>query len=91
MLKRLAVLGAVTLLGTLCAPTPVYAWKVIGNVYCDANQNGQIDAGDTPLANIRLNVASADGTFTALGITDTAGDLKLERPLHTKQRREPVR
>jgi hypothetical protein len=45
------------------------AWHVIGNVYCDANLNGVIDAGDLPVSGVTVTVAG--GAFTG---TDTTGN-----------------
>ena len=46
-------------------------------VYCDSNQNGLLDNNfepfDTPLANVRVTVHSADGTFFAEALTISTG------------------
>ena len=49
------------------------AWHTEGSIFCDANQNGQIDVGDTPLPGIRINVGNTAGTFQASRLTDANG------------------
>jgi hypothetical protein len=39
-------------------------WTVAGFVYCDANQNGQIDATDTPLPGVLVVVTNTSGTYS---------------------------
>jgi hypothetical protein len=73
MRKALGVVCATLALLVTVGATPGYAWKTIGYVYCDANQNGQIDPADTPLANVRITVVSSDGLYTNSAISDVAG------------------
>jgi hypothetical protein len=63
---------AIAILGSVGVGT-AEAINNSGIVYCDTNQNGVIDDGDTPLANIRVTADSADGTFHGEAITDNNG------------------
>jgi len=48
------------------------AWHVQGTVYCDANLNGVIDAGDLPVSGLTVTVTGTSGTsFTG---SDTTGN-----------------
>jgi hypothetical protein len=53
-------------------------------VYCDANQDGLLDNNfepfDTPLANVRITVRSADGTFFAEALSISTGYASLPMP-----------
>src|SRR5438477_3046684 len=49
------------------------AWLVSGHVFCDANTNGVIDAGDTPRTGVLIMVANTSGTFSNNTFTGTPG------------------
>jgi hypothetical protein len=49
------------------------AWHTEGYVYCDANQNGQLDATDTPLAGVRVIARNTAGTVQESDVTDANG------------------
>ena len=53
-------------------------------VYCDSNQNGLLDNNfepfDTPLANVRVTIRSADGTFFAETVSPSTGYSTIEMP-----------
>ena len=53
--------------------SPALAWHSVGWIYCDSNQNGQIDSTDAPMGGIRVLVVSSDGAFRWDAMTDTAG------------------
>jgi len=55
--------------------TGAAAWHVDGHVYCDANNSGEIDAGDLPLANVVVQATDA-GDYS--GNTDHAGAYHIE-------------
>jgi hypothetical protein len=55
--------------------TGASAWHVIGQVHCDANDSGEIDAGDLPLANV---VVQADGAADFSASTDGTGAYHLD-------------
>ncbi|HKQ98923.1 MAG TPA: hypothetical protein VJV75_13690 [Candidatus Polarisedimenticolia bacterium] len=59
----------------LVGVTGASAWHVSGNVYCDANNSGQIDNGDLGLANV---VVLADGATDHDGSTDSGGGYHVE-------------
>ncbi|MDH3591770.1 MAG: hypothetical protein OER88_07825 [Planctomycetota bacterium] len=65
--KWLMVLGICVLI----AP-PVLAWHAQGRVFCDENGNGIYDAGDTPLAGVKVIVLADDGEVFR-GTTDSVG------------------
>lgn len=79
MIRVLALVGA-TCLFLAVGATPGEAWHLKGNVYCDANQNGLIDATDAPMAGVRVVVTSTDGTFSGEVVTDAAGYYLLNLP-----------
>ena len=53
--------------------TTAKAWHTEGFVFCDANENGQFDAGDTPIPGVRVSVMNTSGTLTKHEITDANG------------------
>jgi len=72
------VLGA--LLFASATPT-LKAWITAGYVYCDSNQNEQIDAGDTPIPGVLVVVTNISGTFSNANFTTTPdGGFVLELP-----------
>ena len=48
-----------------------YAWYKDGCVFCDANQNKQIDSSDIPLENVGVNIENTAGTFTRSDVTNS--------------------
>jgi hypothetical protein len=70
MRSRLVVLF-VLLLGA-----GAYAWHYSGCVYCDANGNGVLDDGDTPLAGVTLVVYKGGQVFGTV-VTDSEGCFSL--------------
>lgn len=69
-MKRLIRITAGLLLAsgsvTLCP-----AWQTGGYVFCDANQDGQIDSGDTPVPSVLVVVTNTSGTYSNATYTDT--------------------
>lgn len=56
------------------APAAALAWHIEGTVYCDANQSGFIDDGDTPVGGITVRLTALTATPNAiLGANTTAG------------------
>ena len=51
-----------------------------GRVYCDNNQNGTVDAGDTSLAGVVVNIANEAGTWSGSTVTDAEGYFYLHLP-----------
>ncbi|MGH9346395.1 MAG: carboxypeptidase-like regulatory domain-containing protein [Vicinamibacterales bacterium] len=79
MSRVLALVGAACLFLAASA-TPSYAWHLKGNVFCDGNQNGLVDATDAPMAGVRILVTSTDGTFSGEAITDATGFYVMDLP-----------
>jgi hypothetical protein len=46
-------------------------WTTSGYVFCDANQNGQIDSGDKPLPGVLVVITNFDGTYSNADFTGT--------------------
>jgi hypothetical protein len=47
------------------------AWTISGFVFCDANQNEQIDTGDVPVPGVLVVVTNLSGTFSNANFTTT--------------------
>jgi hypothetical protein len=71
MKKCIIVLSVVFLM--FLGANSARACHVEGFVYCDSNQNGQLDPADTPFAGVRVNLLNADGSFSTSAITDEFG------------------
>ncbi len=57
------------------------AWDTGGYVFCDANQNGQIDNGDSPLTGVLVVVTNVSGTYSNANFTGSPdGGFVLELP-----------
>ena len=56
------------------------AWQTSGHVFCDANQNGQIDSGDVPVPGVLVIVTNTSGTFSNGDFTTTDGGFVLALP-----------
>src|SRR2546423_4086099 len=50
-----------------------HAWIKVGHVYCDANTNGTIDAGDLPVQSVLVVVTNVSGTFSNWSWTTAEG------------------
>jgi hypothetical protein len=61
-MRKLAILGIIVAAAVLASGS-AYAWHANGKVFCDANGNGSIDAGDIPWGTAAVNVESLDHTF----------------------------
>jgi hypothetical protein len=69
----------------LCLGTPAaQAWHVSGKVLCDANGNQQIDAADTPAANVMVVVENSAGTYSVASAVLADGSFHIDLP-HTSQ------
>ena len=51
--------------------------KLEGLVYCDMNNSGTYDSGDTPIAGVTVKLIASDGT-TLTAVTDADGKFKFE-------------
>ncbi|HEY2082375.1 MAG TPA: hypothetical protein VGI88_06280 [Verrucomicrobiae bacterium] len=69
-LKPLCSLVCLFLLGSVLNS---HAWLLLGNVYCDANTNGIIDTGDTPVQSVLVVVTNTSGTFSNASWTTAEG------------------
>lgn len=69
-MKSLYSLIALLLLGSALNSN---AWVKLGNVYCDANTNGVIDAGDSPVQSVLVVVTNISGTFSNASWTTAEG------------------
>jgi hypothetical protein len=56
------------------------AWHITGQVWCDANQNGQIDAADTPEAGVRVVIENSDNSFVQVVRTGKDGTFETAVP-----------
>lgn len=48
----------------ICLASPASAWHARGKIFCDANQNGSIDAGDIPWGTAAVSVENLAGNFS---------------------------
>src|SRR4051812_4870805 len=60
--------------------TPARAWIKVGNVYCDANTNGVIDAADAPVQSVLVVVTNVSGTFSNSSWTTAEGLFVIQLP-----------
>lgn len=51
----------------------VYACHEEGRVYCDDNENGRIDEGDSPLEGVVVNIVNEGGSWSGSDTTDAGG------------------
>lgn len=56
------------------------AWFAVGSVYCDANTDGVIDAGDFPVPSVLVVVTNASGTFSNANWTTVQGRFVVQLP-----------
>src|SRR5947207_9252017 len=56
------------------------AWIKVGHVYCDANTNGTIDAGDLPVQSVLVVVTNVSGTFSNASWTTAEGQFLVALP-----------
>src|SRR5437588_4472798 len=64
-MKNLKKLGACCVMAAAFMHIQIAnAWSAAGYVFCDANQNEQLDAGDTPLTGVFVVVTNTSGTFS---------------------------
>jgi len=52
--------SAIAVVLALVVASPVLAHHVSGTVYCDQNENGSIDPGDTPISGVQAVATSLD-------------------------------
>ena len=79
-MKMMKVLG-IGLLTLALSASRSHAWLTAGTVSCDANQSGQIDAGDQPVLGVLIVVTNTSGTFSNGNFTATpGGDFAIELP-----------
>src|SRR5262249_1222453 len=64
---------ALSFMAVLLVASPVLAHHISGTVYCDQNQDGTIDAADTPLPGIEVDITSLDVQPGLLFSQDTDG------------------
>jgi hypothetical protein len=67
---RLSLIGA---LGLLLAASPAWAWHISGQVFCD-NGTEQIDAGDTPLNGVCVQITSVTTPSSTFPTTTGGGN-----------------
>jgi len=76
-ITKLTIMTAVA----LCASAVTCnAWLKVGNVFCDANTNGIIDIGDTPVQSVLVVVTNTSGTFSNANWTTAEGLFIVELP-----------
>jgi len=68
------VAGAFLLLASL---TPCYGWHKSGTVFLDANGNGMVDSGDTPVAGVGV-VVTGPNDFWGHDVTASDGSFYIE-------------
>jgi hypothetical protein len=56
------------------------AWLKFGVVYCDANTNGLIDAGDVPVQSVLVVVTNTSGAFSNASWTTAEGVFLVQLP-----------
>jgi hypothetical protein len=56
------------------------AWLKVGGVFCDANTNGLIDAGDAPVPSVLVVVTNMDGTYSNANWTTAEGIFVVQLP-----------
>jgi len=57
------------------------AWEAAGFIYCDADQNGQINTSiDSPLAGVTIMVTNASGSFSTSVTSAADGSFALQLP-----------
>ena len=54
------------------------AWHKLGTVYCDANTNGIIDTGDTPVQGVLVVVTNLSGSFSNASWTLSDGSFVID-------------
>jgi len=77
---RVKIIGLLIMAGVLLLITRAYAWHSGGCIYCDYNENGEIDSGDLPLQGVVVKIVSTDGTFSATATTDRYGCFYIALP-----------
>ncbi len=70
----LALAAGLTLLTPTWAKADVGGTSIAGHVYNDANGNGVLDAGETPLAGVQVNLYDTTNTLVASAYTGPGGD-----------------
>ncbi len=63
----------VVLVVTLLGASAARACLIEGYIYCDSNQNRQLDPEDKGIGGVRVDIVNADGTFAEYSITDETG------------------
>ena len=53
------------------------AWVKVGQVFCDANTNSTIDAGDVPVSGVLVVVLNTSGTFSNAAWTSANGSFSI--------------
>jgi hypothetical protein len=78
MKKRCLLLGAALLFPSL--PTVSHAAIVTGNIFCDANQNGVIDAGDPGVPGVVVVITNENYSFSNAAVTASDGSFSVQIP-----------
>jgi hypothetical protein len=81
---------ALSLMAVLVAASPVLAHHISGTVYCDQDLDGTIDAGDTPIPGIEVDITSLDVQPGLLFTQDTDGSGNYNIPLPARTDRYRV-
>src|SRR4051794_40860551 len=71
-MKTLQKLLTIALISASTAQAAETFYKT-GQVFCDANTNGVIDTGDTPVQSVLVVVTNLSGTFSNSGWTSIDG------------------
>jgi hypothetical protein len=79
-----------TLVIILLFASTAQAWHADGHVYCDVNQNEQIDIEDLALENIGVTVNSTTDSFTAMDFTGPDGSFYITLPIYPDSFKETL-
>src|SRR5262245_35243577 len=89
MTTHMRTRAALSLVAVLLAASPVLAHHISGTVYCDQNVNGMIDASDTPIPGVEVDITSLDVQPGLLFTqdTDASGAYNIPLPARTDRYR----
>ena len=73
-LFSLAAVAGIALLAPIRANADVNSTSIAGHVYNDANGNGSIDTGETPLTGVQVNLYDSANNLVATTYTGPGGD-----------------
>jgi len=68
------LLSGLTIMQMTISIDNAYAWYGDGFIWCDVNQNGEIDEEDTPLMDVELTTSNLSGTYSHWARTHTDPD-----------------